>query len=150
MLYDERVVAVTGPDHPLQGRPVTLQDVAQAALILPPPDTTLRRQIDQMFFDAGHEPPRRVVESISYLANRSLLAATDLIGFLPDHVARQDAAGGLIAPLDWEVPIPRSGVGVSYRRGRGLSPAAAYVLEELRREAARLSRSGLSSARATS
>jgi DNA-binding transcriptional LysR family regulator len=149
-LYDERVVAVTRPDHPLQGRACTLGEVAGGGFILPPPETTLRRQIDQMFFDAGLEQPRRVVESISYLANRSLLAGTDLIGFLPEHVTRQDAAAGLIAPLDWEVPIPRSGVGVSYRRGRGLSPAAAYVLDELRREAARLSRSAPSSARATS
>jgi len=135
-LYDERVVAVTRPGHPVQGRGgLDLGTLAQEGWILPPPQTTLRREVEQMFQQAGLEPPRRVVESISYLANRSLLAATDLLGVMPEHVIRQDVERGILAPLDWDLPIPIGPVGISFRRGRGLSPAATFFLEELRRQA---------------
>lgn len=142
-LYDERVVAVTRPGHSLQAsRDLALSDLADQGWILPPPETTLRRQLDQMFLECGLEAPRSPVESISYLANRSLLTMTDLIGVFPDHVIRQDLQSGTLARLDWRVPIPISAVGVSFRQTRGLSPAAAFFLDELRRTSAELRNGG--------
>ena len=62
--------------HPLQGRKrVTFQDMMDYGWILPPPETTLRRQIDLVFLDHGLSSPINAVESVSFLANRSLLVA---------------------------------------------------------------------------
>lgn len=138
-LYDEKIIAVTRAGHPLQKRRrVTLDELMDWGWILPPQETTLRRQIDEVFLDQGISSPPRVVESVSFLANRSLLMSSDMIGILPGHVVEHDIAAGTLAAINWSVPIPIGPVGVSYRQSKGLSPAASLFLEELRRVARQL------------
>ncbi len=49
-LYDERIIAITRTDHPIQSRKrVTFADLMDYGWILPPQETTLRRQIDLVF-----------------------------------------------------------------------------------------------------
>ena len=72
------------------------------------------------------------------IANRSLLATSTMIGILPNHVVEQDIAAGILARVPWDVPIPIGPVGVSYRKTKGLTPAAAFFLDELRAVAATL------------
>ncbi len=55
-----------------------------------------------------------------------------MIGILPSHVVEQDIAAGSLAKVRWELPIPIGPVGVSYRKVKGLSPAASFILDELR------------------
>ncbi|SOC06247.1 LysR substrate-binding domain-containing protein [Stappia indica] len=136
-LYEEKVIAVTRVGHPLQERrKVTFADMMDYGWILPPPETTLRRQIDMVFLDHGLSSPINAVESVSFLANRSLLVNSSMIGVLPSHVAEQDIAAGILARVSWDVPIPIGPVGVSYRKGRSLTPAASFFLEQLRQVAA--------------
>ena len=80
-LFDEQVVAVVGKRHPLAGKKsVTFKQIRPFGWILPPPETTLRRQIDQYFVSEGQYVPPTILESVSYLANRSLFQELDLIG----------------------------------------------------------------------
>ncbi len=131
-LYDERIVAVVRAGHPLAGQiGVGLEDMAGFGWILPPPETTLRRQLDQHFVSRPDLAPKRVVESVSYLTNRALVAASDIIAVLPVHVAAGDIAGGAFARLDWVVPVGAGPVGVSFRRSGGLSPAARAFIKVL-------------------
>jgi DNA-binding transcriptional LysR family regulator len=130
VLYDERIVAVVRTGHPLDGQgPLTADDLAGFGWILPPPETTLRRQLDQHFAGRPGPAPRRVVESVSYLTNRALLLAGDLVSILPSHVAAVDVAAGNFAVLDWTVPVGAGPVGVSFRRISGLSPAARAFID---------------------
>ena len=129
-LFDERIVAVARPGHPLAGRQQGLAALLRYGWILPPVETSLRRQLDQLFIAEGRAPAP-VVESVSYLTNRSLLAASDLIGVMPAHVAAQDVAGGALVQLDAALPLAAGPVGVSYRKATGLSPAAAAFLTAL-------------------
>jgi len=132
-LYDERVVAVTRSGHPLQKRKrVIFGDLMRFGWILPPPETTLRRHIDILFLDRNHGLPERVVESVSYLTNRELLASSNLLGILPQHVIDRDVSADILRPLPWKPPIPLTPVGLSYRKERGLSPAGELFLDELR------------------
>ena len=107
-------------------------------LILPPPETTLRRQADQYFLRQSEITPAIVVESVSYLANRSMLRSHDLIGFMPAPVARLDIEAGLLARLDWAVPFGAGPVGVSHRGAASLSPASAAFLAALHSAAERI------------
>lgn len=133
-LYDERVLAVTGPGHPLAGQGgMSFGRLKPYGWILPPVETTLRRQVDQFFVQQGPYVPPTVIESVSYLANRALLGARDLIGVMPAHVAAADIAGGGLVALDWNLPFGTGPVGVSYRGEGGVSPAGAAFLEALRR-----------------
>lgn len=135
--YDEQIVAVCRPGHPLAARKnLKLDHLIRYPWIVPPPETSLRRQLDGVFIDQGFSLPEGYVESVSYLANRALLRATDMIGGFPSHVAQTDIAAGVLVKLNWQVPIPAGPVGVSFRKNTPLSPAAQFLMGELRNSAA--------------
>lgn len=134
--FDERVVAVTGTQHPLAKQSsVTFEQLMPFGWILPPLETTLRRQMDQYFVRQGQYTPPTAIESISYLANRALLQTHDFVGLMPAHVASLDIEHGLLARVDWAVPFGAGPVGVSHRGEQSLSPAGAAFLNVLRKVA---------------
>ena len=131
--FDERVLAVTGTQHPLVGKPnITFEELRRFGWILPPIETTLRRQTDQYFVRQDQYQPGVSIESVSYLANRSLLRSHDFVGLMPAHVASLDIDRGLLACLDWAVPFGAGPVGVSHRGESSLSPASSTFLDALR------------------
>ncbi|KGJ02336.1 transcriptional regulator, LysR family [Paracoccus halophilus] len=131
--FDERVVMVAGPDHPLARKTgVTFDDMTGFGWVLPPIETTLRRQIDQFFLRHDKFVPRLGVESVSYLANRSLLRESNMLGIAPADVAALDIEAGLLARIDWTVPFGAGPVGVSHRGEESLSPASLAFLAALR------------------
>lgn len=138
-LFDERILAVAGRQHPLARRKsVTFQQLKPYGWILPPQETTLRRQVDQYFISQDQYSPATVLESVSYLTNRALLGNRDFIGLMPEHVAAHDIAGGRLARIDWEVPFGHGPVGASFRGHEALSPAGKAFLAALREAARKL------------
>jgi len=138
-LFDERIVAVVGKQHPLaRKQSVAFKQTRPYGWILPPLETTLRRQIDQFFLSQNQYVPPIVLESVSYLANRSLFQNRDLIGLMPEHVVSADVDNGLLVELDWNVPFGKGPIGISYRDADSLSPASAEFLNALRHAAAEL------------
>ncbi|WP_341864229.1 LysR substrate-binding domain-containing protein [Gymnodinialimonas sp. 57CJ19] len=132
-LFGEKVLAVTGPKHPLAGKTgVTFEDLKRFTWILPPLETTLRRQVDQYFVKREQYAPAIAVESVSFLANRALLRTRDFIGLMPEHVPSLDIENGLLTRIDWDVPFGAGSVGVSHRGEASLSPASIAFLEALR------------------
>jgi DNA-binding transcriptional LysR family regulator len=139
-LFDECIVAVVGPQHPLAGQPgLHFEDLKPYGWIMPPLETTLRRQMDRFFVDRDQFHPPTIFESLSYLTNRAILQHRDLISLLPAHVPEQDIASGTLARLDWTVPFGSGPVGVSHRGIDRLSPAGAEVLAALKAAARTLS-----------
>ncbi|MDD9990355.1 MAG: LysR substrate-binding domain-containing protein [Rhodospirillales bacterium] len=132
-LYSEEVVILARPDHPLaRQESLHLADLQEADWILPPPETTLRRQLEKAFFDAGLDPPRCAIQSVSILTNRRLLNDTDLIGAWPRGVAADDLAEGRLVALAVRLDEIVWPVGVATRRLAQLSPAADALLATLR------------------
>lgn len=141
-LFDDRIVAVVGKQHPLAGKKkVRFDEVKPYGWILPPLETTLRRQVDQFFVSQSQYVPPTVFESVSYLTNRSLLQARDLIGLMPEHVVSYDIENGLLAEVDWTVPFGKGPVGVSHRGPDTLSPASTEFLNALRQAAKAMQKS---------
>lgn len=138
-LFDEKVVAVVGRQHPLaRKRSVSFSQVRPFGWILPPIETTLRRQVDQFFVGKDQYAPPQVLESVSYLANRSLLQKMDFVGLMPEHVAARDIEEGHLVNLQWNVPFGNGPVGVSYRGTDTLSPAGMAFRQALQSAAKRL------------
>lgn len=132
-LVDEEICVVTRPQHPLvTGLNVEFAELAKYDWILPPPDTTLRREIDREFSDRDLPEPSCPVESISFLTNRSLLIATDMIGVMPYHVVEKEIQSGVLAVIKCELQMSAGPIGVSYRREGAMSPAAENFLDLLR------------------
>lgn len=133
VLCDEGIVVVCRKSHPLARRKsVSFKEVNRHQWILPPTQTTLRRQVDRAFFDQGFSSPSHPVECVSFLTNRSLLLNTDMIGVFPVHVVQREIANGELAIVHCNLDITQSPIGVSYRREGVLSPAAAEFLAMLR------------------
>lgn len=141
VLYFEEVVVAARVGHPLaREKNVQLDQLARSEWILPPVQTTLRRQVEREFFDRGFPSLSCTVESVSFLANRALLLETDLIGVFPLHVVQREIENGELTSIGCELNITKSPVGVSYRREEGLSPAATAFLGELRIASKKFSR----------
>ena len=137
--FDERIIAVTGTQHPLaQQTNVSFNQLKPYGWILPPNETTLRRQTDQFFIRQEQYTPPASIESVSYLANRSLLRSHDFIGLMPAHVAALDISNGVLACIDWVAPFGAGPVGVSYRKKQSLSPAGSAFLDALHAAAAEI------------
>ncbi|GIX12671.1 MAG: galactose-binding protein [Paracoccaceae bacterium] len=131
-LFEEEIVILARPGHPLAGRGrLGLADLAAADWILPPVETTLRRQLEKAFFDAGLDPPRCAVESVSLPTNRLLLRETDLLGAWPRGVAADDLRAGHLVALPLRLPQILGPVGVTLRRDSPLSPPAEALLRAL-------------------
>ena len=135
-LFDDGITAVVGVQHPLADcEAVTFGQIREFGWVLPPLETTLRRQIDQFFVRQQQYSPPLAIESVSYLANRALLQSRDLIGLMPSAVVAQDIGSGFLARLDWDVPFGQGPVGVSYRSEDSLSPAGRALLQALKQAA---------------
>jgi DNA-binding transcriptional LysR family regulator len=133
LLYQEDVVIVCRQAHPLTKRPnISIQELQKSDWILPPTQTTLRRQIDKSFSDHGLSSPANPVECVSFLTNRAILLDTDMIGVFPLNVVRREVSNGELAIVNCKLNFTRSPVGVSYRNEDALSPAASAFLTELR------------------
>jgi DNA-binding transcriptional LysR family regulator len=131
--YSEPICLVVRRGHPLmRKRRLGLRDLVNEAWLLPLPETTLRRQIERAFVDAGAPLPRNVIESVSILTNRVLLRKSDCIGVMPYHVALDDVEHQLLAILPVKLKSIESPVGAILRAPGRLAPAASALLECLR------------------
>lgn len=123
-LFEDRILAICGTQHPLAERKnIAFAQTKPFGWILPPLETTLRRQADQFFVGQQQYVPPVMIESVSYLTNRSLLQKRNLIGLMPAEVVSEDIAKGYLSQLDWTVPFGQGPIGVSLRANDDLSPA---------------------------
>jgi DNA-binding transcriptional LysR family regulator len=137
-LFHEEACVVVRAGHPLARRKrLQIAALAGCEWILQPPETTLRRQVDKAFHDAGLEAPRPAVQSVSLLTNRALLLATDMVGVWPRQVILDDVRRGVLSVLPVKLPAAAGPVGISRRRSVILSPAAQALAAELKVVAAR-------------
>ena len=133
VLMDDYAQIVARADHPLARYPhLDLATLREWPWILPREETTMRRQIDEAFRREGLEPPNCGVESVSLLANRSLLLSTDYLAVWPIQLARAEARSGLVAVLPIYLPSTRRPIGGSTRAEGRLSPAAEVLVDALR------------------
>lgn len=139
-LFGDHAAVVARATHPLAARPaLALADLAGYRWILPRPETTLRRQVDEAFRAAGLHAPTGDVESMSVLANRELLLHSDYLTVWPVELARMEVRGGACAILPVELAETRRPVGISTRAGGRLTPAAEVFIRALREVGATLS-----------
>lgn len=132
-LFPDQPCVVCRAGHPLtrlaQPGPA---DLTGWDWILPPPDVSLRRQLDVAFRQAGVAPPRHAVESVSLLTNRALLQAGDYLAVLPLQAGLAEAATGALVILPLTMPTVARPVGITRRAGSTLSPATETFLRVLR------------------
>ncbi|MEO1677298.1 MAG: LysR substrate-binding domain-containing protein [Pseudomonadota bacterium] len=98
-LFDEPLVFVIRPAHPLAGTKTTLQDVLQHPLMLPTEGTVIRQEVSR--FLAGHGVGRLpdLIETTSPDFQRAYVAATDCVAVIPRGVVINDLERGDLIDL---------------------------------------------------
>jgi len=72
---------------------------------------------------------------VSFLTSRWLLRQTDYLAVWPVQLAELEIMDGSIAALDIPLPAVRRPIGITTRAADVMSPAAARLVESLRRAA---------------
>jgi DNA-binding transcriptional LysR family regulator len=135
-LYEEPMVAVAHPDHPLaHKRKVTWADLAAGPCVLPPPWASLRVKLEQQFHRAGLQPPQDLIESASFLAQLTFIRGRRAVGFMAGAVARHTEEQGLLRRLRLEVPVELPPVGLIFVRARPLTAVTEQLVQCLRQVA---------------
>lgn len=135
-LYLEPICLVARAGHPVhQRRRPALKDLAGLPWVFPVDQTTLRREMEDLFAQEGVPIPANRVECTSMPTLRQLVVTTDVIAALPMLIATQDDQ---LMILDTALRSIRRSVGVTRAADRPLSSAAAALLHHLRQEAAGL------------
>jgi DNA-binding transcriptional LysR family regulator len=129
----EHICAVVRPNHPMLGvNALTLQELAQAAWIVPPTGSVLRHRFELMFHEAGLAPPTQIIETAALLFVTKMLQQSDFISVVPTDVARYYGQYGMLAILPIQLSCSMDSFGIITRTGWLLSPAARIVLRALR------------------
>ncbi|MDR9863348.1 MULTISPECIES: LysR family transcriptional regulator [Pseudomonas] len=132
-LFSENAIIVARRDHPLAQQPVVkLEELAREAWILPPIETTLRKQFDNIFHRKDIDPPHATIETASFFNILWLLKQTDLLGILPQSVISDPAHSNELVRLPAFEPLILEQIGVSRLGDATLSPAASALLDALR------------------
>ncbi|GAC1590908.1 MAG: LysR substrate-binding domain-containing protein [Acidimicrobiales bacterium] len=136
-LFDEDLVLVVPAGHPLIARQrVELADMASVELLLPPPGTAFRGELDAAAASAGI-----LLRPLAELDGVRLVASLAMQGHGP-AIVPASAVSGINDNGVWRlipvVGLPRRRVGIAQRR-RGQPAAPARAVLEILREIARSS-----------
>ena len=134
-LFDEDLVLVVPAGHPLSTRPrVELADLATVELLLPPPGTAFRGELDAAAAGAGI-----LLRPLAELDGLRLIASMAMQGHGP-AVVPATAVSGIADGGVWTVilvhGLPRRRVGIAQRR-RGLPAAPTRAVIDVLREVTR-------------
>lgn len=130
VLYTEQpLVLVCGAHHPLvKARKVRWRDLGEFPWIIPPAGTSMREPLEQLF--AKHQLPLPLdrIESVSIVANKTILQETLAIGLFSIRIAEHYKELGIITILPLEVAKLVGPVATMWGKDRPLTPAAKLMI----------------------
>ena len=131
-LYEDTIVVCASASHRLaRFKRVDIADLARERWALSSIQLLNVQRLQKAFHDRGLPPPQTAIEARSLQLRLQAIATSNLLGYLPRRILKRAASLGLK-----ELPVPqvvwRRSVGVIYREGGYLSPAAKRFMDILR------------------
>jgi DNA-binding transcriptional LysR family regulator len=138
-LCDERVGVAVGPNHPLaRADSVSLEELVRYPWVLFPSHMPLRTLLERELMEAGLAIPGHAIETGSTFASMLLLRESDtLLALFSAETVEVFEQHGLVKRLPLHLGARVEPYGIVRRRGSGISPGAAILIEEIKREASR-------------
>ena len=131
-LENEALAVVAGVHHPLaKKRNVKFAELLIYPWILQPPGSPMREVLEQEFRLQQALPPQGLIETASVVTTTCLMNETDMIGVVPQSIADNYAAHGLLAILPCVIKHKMEAFGTITRRDRPLSEAAKFLVTAL-------------------
>ncbi|WP_305984461.1 LysR substrate-binding domain-containing protein [Roseibium sp. MMSF_3544] len=131
-LFDEPLVFVVGQSHVLASGNATLEDVLEYPLMLPPPGTIIRQEVDRFLASQGVVKLRNVIETTSSEFQRAYLQCTDCVAAVPRGVVQQDLERGALIQLPFGEQELTGPVGLTTNPEIGRSQALSELLTRIR------------------
>jgi len=129
-IHDETLVVIAACEHPLaKAMRITLGDLREFGWILQPAGSPMRALIEQEFADLHLRFPHGLIETGSMLTTMSLVRQSQMVAVMPQVVAHDYAAHGMIVVLDCALQRSLSVYGSLVRQDRPLSQVAREFLE---------------------
>lgn len=123
-LYYERLVLVVRAGHPLAGiAPLEASRLVDFPWVLPPPQTTLRQQVDSFFVRHSLSLPGHQLETLSLALSHRYTLDSDAIWVAPEEAAREAVADGRLCEL--ALPLELQGGSVGLCTNSTLKPSLA-------------------------
>lgn len=123
-LYYERLLLVVRAGHPLVGvDPLPAEALAAYPWVLPPPQTTLRQQVDSFCVRHALQLPSRLLETLSLPLSRGYTLASDAIWVAPEEAVADALIRGELCEL--ALALERQGGSVGLCRNASLQPSLA-------------------------
>ncbi|WP_136068573.1 pca operon transcription factor PcaQ [Modicisalibacter radicis] len=122
-LYYEPLVVAVRRGHPLAGSTPALARLVDYPWILPPPQTTLRQQVDSFCVQHGLRVPVRMVETLSLAISRRYVLDGEALWIAPREAVDEDLAAGRLVLLD--VGLERQGGSVGVCLNASMQPKLA-------------------------
>lgn len=131
-LYDEPLVFVVRPAHPLADRPATLQDVLEYPLMLPPEGTIIRHESARFLAGqgVGHLPD--LIETTSSDFQKAYLTMTDCVAVLPRGVVQAEIESGALCDLAIGQGELKGPVGLTTNPDLSPNTAAMQLVQRIR------------------
>jgi len=116
-LFDDELVIVSGPDHPLTlaERPNLNTTLADYPWILPPHGTPARQHFDAFADRACVSAPDCLLETSSMVLMREMLHAGPYLGCISRHQAQSELQKGLMKALPFALEESRRAIGITTR-----------------------------------
>ena len=114
-LFNDRLAVIARADHPLAGRPATLDALAAYDWIVGSTGSPLRERWEALF--EGRPLPAMPIECGSVMVIRGLLATTDLLSLLSPDQVRLEIASGMLTTIDATIINAERAIGLTVREG---------------------------------
>jgi LysR family transcriptional regulator, pca operon transcriptional activator len=123
-LYYERLLLVVHPGHPLaESASLEPERLMAFPWVLPPPQTTLRQQVDSFCVRHSLALPSRLLETLSLPLSRGYTLGSDAIWVAPEEAVCDDMAAGRLCEL--ALPLEQQGGSVGLCTNTTLQPSLA-------------------------
>ena len=123
-LFDDRLVLVMRPDHPLaKQRQVKARDLLPQKWVFGHGDNFGLNRLKTYFEQDGFDLPKPSIESHDHVVMKSVLMATDHVGLIARLGVEKEVASGLLKCLEIDSPLMARPIGVIRREREPTSPA---------------------------
>jgi DNA-binding transcriptional LysR family regulator len=137
VLHEDTAAVIARSSHRLLSQEQALQPqhLLDYPWVLPRHRELERHAFDQLFLGADLHPPTAAIETTSAVLMKTVIMQTDYLTFLPRELVYWEERAGLLRALDLSASSWRRLVGVTMRSRGTLSPAAAMLLDILKKTA---------------
>jgi LysR family pca operon transcriptional activator len=136
-LYSDELALAVRPGHPLTASAsLTLRDLMEFQLLMPPRQAIIRTAVDTLLITGGLGRPVNEIETVSNSLGRSYTLLSDAVWIISHGVVERDIAAGHLVRLDIDVSGTQGAVGVTTRSGAELSLSSRAMLDCIRQSVA--------------